>query len=207
MSSNKVYFVYFVYRNISGKELHCTDLIGKIGKGSGDRTSVYRTPFGTDDLKIDIWNCESEKQALQLENIILDLLYILGWLRIHSSGKRSEVLNFPLYGKNTQKIIANYKSRISYIKSLIENYHQYILNNSEKISFAERVLTSLRKKYKNGIFQLKDLDVFTDMKIQDYHYGLEYLYERDIYIKNIDPESIQFEIDCFRNKKIQCIIC
>lgn len=183
MSSNKVYFVYFVYRNISGNELHCTDLIGKVGKGSGDRTSAYRTPFGTDDLQIDIWNCESEKQALQLEDIILDLLYLLGWLRIHSSGKRSEVLNFPLHGKNPQKIIANYKSRISYVKSLIENYHRYILNNSEKILFAEKVLTSLRKTYKNGIFQLKDLNVFLDTRIQDYHYGLESLYERKIYIK------------------------
>lgn len=124
-----MYYVYLIHRNTISIPICCSDFIGKVGKGSNDRKNAYRTPYGTKNLQIDTWNCDTERQALDLEGIILNLLDARGWLSYHSSGKRSEVISFPLKGNNQSSMIKEYLLTMKYIHTLICKYHSMRSND------------------------------------------------------------------------------
>lgn len=149
--------MYLVYR-IPFLPLRCTDLVGKVGKGKGKRKDVYRTPYGSDNLHTQVWDCKSEKEALELEGMILNLLDLLGWLRYHASQKRSEVISFPFKGKTQQQIVSEYTFRMKWILSLVSLYHKKI-SNQEEWSVLKDMVTSLKGKMVDGKISSKNLSL------------------------------------------------
>lgn len=111
--------------------LRCTDLVGKVGKGTNDRINDYNTPYGTQNLEKLTWECPSSVVALQLEKLVLDILEMRGWLLPHqASGKRAEVVAFRFKSKTLSHMIQEYRSNMQWIESLITFYHSKIYNAS-----------------------------------------------------------------------------
>ena len=158
-------YVYFVHREILTSPIRCTDLIGKIGKGTKRRIDVYRTPYGSDNLIIDVWNCASEEDALTLEGFILDILEMRGWLRYHSSKnqrrKRAEVISFPFSSRDQDGMIKEYISNMRWIHDLI-NYYHILSTGTNNLQWKKTLhLNSLLKgKITNCSMHKKDLSLF-----------------------------------------------
>lgn len=107
-------YVYFICRETLSMSL--TDFIGKIGMGRGNRWKCYGTAYGNDYTTY-LWNI---KNARQYEKKILSLCLEKGWLRKHSSGKISEVLNIEINENMTVKrIISLYKDRCMQIINMM----------------------------------------------------------------------------------------
>lgn len=158
-------YVYLVHREIVGSTIRCTDLIGKVGKGTKDRISAYRTPYGSDNLIIDKWDSSSEEEALTLEGLILDILDMRGWLRYHSSkrkkGKRAEVISFPFNSRDQDGMIKEYISNMKWVHDLINHYH--ILSTGVNTSQWKKTLylnSLLKGKISNCTISTKDISLF-----------------------------------------------
>lgn len=164
-----VAYVYLVHRQITGSVLRCTDLIGKIGKGTGKRIDAYRTPYGSDNLIIDTWNCETEQAALTLEGAILDILEMRGWLRYHApknnrKGKRAEVISFPFKGNDQSSLITEYKENMRWIYTLISHHHKLSIDNKCMSQWVDtlQLVRQLKDKISNNTVSLSDRK---DMKL------------------------------------------
>lgn len=161
------YYVYFVRRLIEGDRICCTDLVGKVGKGSGNRKDAYRTPYGSDNLLVDTWPCNDEQDALNLESTVHDVLDLLGWLRYHApTGKsnhrnRAEVVSFPFKGQDQASMIKEYNRNMQWIHALINYYHsireQTVFNSPSGI---KHVLSTVKGKMKNSIILRDYLPLF-----------------------------------------------
>jgi len=167
MQSPNVY-VYLVYRVSISLPLHCTDLVGKVGKGTGKRIDVYRTPYGSDNLHIDVWECNSNRDALELESVILDILEMRGWLRYHApknnrKGKRAEVISFPLHGKTQAKMCNEYSDNMNWIRTLINHYsaQQNAKNVSPAWNRTREVITNVKGKIADSLMQRENLSLFS----------------------------------------------
>lgn len=142
-------YIYLVYRVSLTTPIHCSDLIGKVGKGTGKRTNAYRTPYCTHNLNIDIWPCISEDEALEIEGIILNLIDMRGWLRCHTSGRRSEVLSFPLNGKTQDAMITEYTQNMKWLYKLIAHIHG--LRHSPKWTIYSHTSISVYELFKKKL--------------------------------------------------------
>lgn len=183
-------YVYFVYRKITSPPLHCSDLIGKVGKGTGKRIDVYRTPYGTDDLIIDIWECNTDKDALQLEGIILDILDMRGWLRYHAEKngqrKRSEVISFSFKGKNVKEMIKEYTYNMCWIKELIRCYHSLYISGDSLWSRSLSLASSLKGKISYGKINREDLSLFSSLGDMIVKKNMEFFFAGNIKMKEKD---------------------
>lgn len=145
-------YVYLVRRILPVGPLRCSDLICKVGMGTGDRMSAYRTPYGSDGLKVDTWTCLSREEALTLERLILDLLEMRGWLRYHASGRRSEVVSFVL-GKDPMN---EYRQQTEYLYRLITFYANED-NRNRLLPFINKIYPHMRSSQ----IPLSKLNLFT----------------------------------------------
>lgn len=136
-------YVYLVHRDIKCTPIRCTDLVCKVGMGSGERKNKYRTPYGDENLLVHTWPCQSRENALEIEGHVLDLLELRGWLRYHKSGKRAEVVSFPFSASSQVKMISEYTKNIKWIHSLISSVHssQNLSERIEKCSLLLRRYT------------------------------------------------------------------
>lgn len=131
-----------------GDCLHCSDLIGKVGKGTDRRVNDYNTPYGTQNLEHRLWECPSDSTALQLEKVILDILEMRGWLLPHkNSGRRAEVVAFKFKAKTSSKMIQEYESNMKWIETLITYHHSNIDSPSwpQTVSMVDRAHTLISK--------------------------------------------------------------
>ncbi len=123
-------YVYLV-RRLMSNDLRCSDLIGKVGKGTGHRIDDYNTPYGTQNLEKLKWGCPSDIVALQLEKVILDILEMRDWLLPHkASGKRAEVVAFKFKAKSSHGMMEEYRNNMQWIETLIQYYHARINTTS-----------------------------------------------------------------------------
>lgn len=184
------FYVYLVRRKLEGLTIHCTDLVGKVGKGSGDRKNAYRTPYGSDNLIIDIWTCDDERDALVLESTIHDILDLLGWLRYHApSGKnkhrnRAEVVSFPFKGKDQESMIKEYTRNMQWIHDLIQHHHHIRTNPVQ-------VLNLIKGKIKNGIMPIGDLPLFDSLPGNTTSQKMKVLFQTDITITRCNQKGIR----------------
>lgn len=195
-------YVYLVHRVSASLPIHCTDLIGKVGKGTGKRMDAYRTPYGSDNLTIDIWECSTEQDALDLEAIILDILDMRGWLRYHApknnkKANRAEVVSFAFNGKTQSKMILEYTNNMNWIDSLISYYHGQ--QNSKNISPAwnstRDIVKTLKGKMANSTINRENLSLFSPLNQSSPLKNLELFFNGSVSLKyNHDTVTVSIAV-------------
>lgn len=184
-------YVYFVYRTNLTLPICCSDLIGKVGKGTGKRMDAYRTPYGSDNLAVDVWNCDTEQDALALEGLILDILDMRGWIRYHASKNnkkrnRAEVVSFPFLGKNQTMMIREYKDNMIWIHNLITHYHteQNHRNVSSSWNKSLQLTSQLKGKVINSMVQENDITIFDTLGYTSNVKNIERYFQGSVSLKN-----------------------
>lgn len=188
--TNSDIYVYLVRRVMPENEqvLRCTDLVGKVGRGKGDRKNAYRTPYGSSNLQIDVWQCKDKDQSVIFEKFIHDLLDMRGWLAYHSTGNRAEVMSFSFIGNTQINIIKEYMKNMAWIYNLMNYYHMNI--DRQEYTNALSLVSHMKSRFSKNTINIDDVASIYGLGQTSTSNTLSTLYRMKMKIKRLGTNCI-----------------